>query len=515
MSNDQSFFTLGITSPTILQKLEKRGFNEPTPIQCKSIPIILAGKNCLGHAPTGTGKTAAFCLPLMQKVNTDSKVLVLSPTRELAIQTRNWINSIDSQFNTVTLCGGESYNKQIPYIKNAHFLVGTVGRVMDLIEQKYLDTASMTALVLDEADQMFEMGFVDDIKQIMSKTSPHCQTLLFSATINSSVKSIFKSHVSDYEFIDATPSLQSTSTQITQHYMIVKEHNRAEVIARLILFNNVKSSIVFVQTKGECMRVARSLKAYGVKAEFINGDLEQVQRNSVLNALAKENINCLVATDVVARGVDIRRITHIINWNIPKNFDSYIHRIGRTGRHDDKGTSVVFVQPHERYLLNKLMSHTKSDITPLSIPSYEEVTDFTINNIVNFRNEAPDNTDLTVSSITNKLLTKHDPKYVCEKFVQKIITDLGFSTKINDIEFALHSKQRSNKVTVKLSVGSDHGLRINTVINSIIRSFNCRRNNIGKINIRKYETTFQLDSSNSRKATYMLIKGQSHPLTYE
>ncbi len=361
-----------------LQKaLKKVGYEKPSPIQAQAIPHLLEGKDILGVAQTGTGKTAAFALPLLSRLNLkqkDPQVLVLAPTRELAIQVAEAFKTYAKDmkgFNVLPIYGGQEYRTQLRQLeRGAHVVVGTPGRVMDHMRKGSLKLGELSALVLDEADEMLRMGFIDDVEWILQQTPDTHQTALFSATMPAPIKKITKKYLNNP--VEVTiKATTTTAATITQSYCQTKGFEKLETLTRILDAEEFDGIIVFVRTKNATIEVAEKLQARGFAAEALNGDIAQNQREKTVNKLKKGHMDILVATDVAARGLDVDRISHVINYDIPTDIESYVHRIGRTGRAGREGQAIVFVTARERRMLGSIEKATKKKIEQYQFPSTE------------------------------------------------------------------------------------------------------------------------------------------------
>ncbi|WEG73182.1 degradosome RNA helicase CshA [Vagococcus intermedius] len=370
------FEELGLV-PELLSTIKSAGFEEATPVQAGTIPLALAGKDVIGQAQTGTGKTAAFGLPMLQKIDPSKRMvqgLVIAPTRELAIQTQEELFRLgkDKRIRVQAVYGGADIGRQIRTLKDGpHIVVGTPGRLIDHINRKTLKLETVETLVLDEADEMLNMGFLEDIETIISKVPATRQTLLFSATMPDPIKRIGVKFMKDPEHV-AIKNKEMTANLIDQYYVRSKDFEKFDIMTRLLDVQTPELTIVFGRTKRRVDELARGLELRGYKAEGIHGDLSQQKRMSVLRAFKGGQLDILVATDVAARGLDISGVTHVYNYDIPQDPESYVHRIGRTGRAGKEGLSVTFVTPNEMSYLNVIENLTKKKMTPLRPPSQKE-----------------------------------------------------------------------------------------------------------------------------------------------
>ncbi|MGM0125440.1 DEAD-box ATP dependent DNA helicase [Enterococcus sp. AZ194] len=364
-------------SPELLSAVEKAGFEEATPIQEATISLALEGKDVIGQAQTGTGKTAAFGLPMLERIDTnnrDLQGLVIAPTRELAIQTQEELFRLgrDKKIRVQAVYGGADIGRQIRGLKDRpHIVVGTPGRMLDHINRHTLKLGTVQTLVLDEADEMLNMGFLEDIEKIISQVPSERQTLLFSATMPPAIKSIGVKFMKSPEHVQIKAK-EMTADLIDQYYVRSKDFEKFDIMTRLLDVQTPELTIVFGRTKRRVDELARGLEARGYRAEGIHGDLSQQKRMSVLRSFKSGHLDILVATDVAARGLDISGVTHVYNYDIPQDPESYVHRIGRTGRAGKGGMSVTFVTPNEMSYLHVIENLTKKRMTPLRPPSEKE-----------------------------------------------------------------------------------------------------------------------------------------------
>ena len=379
MSSNE-FQSLGISAP-VLKAVQNLGYEQPSPIQAQSIPILLSGKNLLGTAQTGTGKTAAFALPLLSNIDPQQKtpqILVLTPTRELAIQVAEAFQSYAKHikgFHVLPIYGGADIGGQLRGLKRgAQVVVGTPGRMLDHLKRKSLNLSQIKALVLDEADEMLRMGFIDDVETILSKTPDESQRALFSATMPAPIKRVADKYLGDAEQVRIQSKTQ-TVERIHQQYVTVKAHQKMDALTRVLEVEQFDGMIIFVRTKSSTLTIAERLEARGFSTAALNGDLTQALRERTIGKLKRGQIDVVVATDVAARGLDVERISHVINFDIPYDNESYVHRIGRTGRAGREGKAILFITPKETRLLRSIEKTTKSTIAPLTMPSNAQVSD--------------------------------------------------------------------------------------------------------------------------------------------
>jgi ATP-dependent RNA helicase DeaD len=364
-------------SPELLTAVERAGFEEPSPIQAETIPLALEGHDLIGQAQTGTGKTAAFGLPLLNKIDTKNQNLqglVIAPTRELAIQTQEELYRLgrDKKVRVQAVYGGADIGRQIRGLKDhPHIVVGTPGRMLDHIKRHTLKLGTVETLVLDEADEMLNMGFLEDIESILSNVPDDRQTLLFSATMPPAIKNIGVKFMKDPQHIKIKAK-EMTADLIDQYYVKAKDYEKFDFMTRLLDVQKPDLAIVFGRTKRRVDELARGLEARGFHAEGIHGDLSQQKRMSVLKAFKAGRVEILVATDVAARGLDVSGVTHVYNYDIPQDPESYVHRIGRTGRAGKGGNSITFVTPNEMGYLHIIENLTKKRMEALRPPTDAE-----------------------------------------------------------------------------------------------------------------------------------------------
>jgi len=379
-----SFRDLGIIEP-LLKALKEVGYETPSPIQAQTIPFILEGKDVLGQAQTGTGKTAAFALPILSRIDLkqrDPQVLVLAPTRELAIQVAEAFQRYSSHlkdFHVLPIYGGQDYTSQLRALKRgAHVVVGTPGRVMDHMRKGTLSLDNLKFLVLDEADEMLRMGFIDDVEWILEQTPDNRQIALFSATMPSVIRRMTDKYLNKPEHVTIKVT-NASAENIRQRYWLVSGTHKLDALTRILEAETFDGMIIFVRTKTATIELAEKLEARGYTAAAINGDMSQNLRERAINHLKAGKLDILIATDVAARGLDVDRITHVVNYDIPYDTESYVHRIGRTGRAGRTGDAILFIAPRERKLLINIERATKQKVEEMDLPSTEIINNKRIN----------------------------------------------------------------------------------------------------------------------------------------
>ncbi len=374
------FADLGLSAP-VMAAVAEVGYESPSPIQAATIPALLAGRDVLGTAQTGTGKTAAFALPLLSRLDLDAsrpQVLVLAPTRELAIQVAEAFQRYAARipgFHVLPIYGGQSYYPQLQALKRGvHVIVGTPGRVIDHLERGSLDLSGLTTLVLDEADEMLRMGFIDDVETVLKKTPETRQVALFSATMPAQIRRIAQTYLKDPAEVTIAAKT-TTSANIRQRYWFVSGMHKLDALTRILEAEPFDAMIIFSRTKAATEELAEKLQARGLAAAAINGDMQQAQREKTIGQLKDGKLDVLVATDVAARGLDVERISHVLNYDIPYDTESYVHRIGRTGRAGRSGEAILFVTPREKGMLRAIERATRQPIQEMQLPSVEAVND--------------------------------------------------------------------------------------------------------------------------------------------
>lgn len=378
VSAKADFSALGLSAP-VLAALQDVGYESPSPIQAQTIPVVLSGSDLLGQAQTGTGKTAAFALPILTQLDLSAKhpqALVMAPTRELAIQVAEAFRKYASHmpgFQVLPIYGGQSYTPQLNALKRGvQVVVGTPGRILDHLDRGTLSLKGVKQVVLDEADEMLQMGFVDAMDAILSKVPPQRQVILYSATMAPAIQRIAEKQMREPKLI-AIKAATTTAANIRQRYWLISGVHKLDALTRILEVESFDAMLVFARTKQSTVELSEKLEARGFRAAALNGDILQAQRERTINALKSGTIDIVVATDVAARGLDVERITHVINFDIPHDSESYIHRIGRTGRAGRKGEAILFVAPRERNMLKIIERATRQPIEPMPTPTLTDV----------------------------------------------------------------------------------------------------------------------------------------------
>ena len=413
----------------LLKAIAQSGFEEATPIQAETIPLVLAGKDVIGQAQTGTGKTAAFGLPILQnidKADRSIQALVISPTRELAIQTQEELYRLgqDKKIKVQAVYGGADIRRQIRQLsEHPQIVVGTPGRILDHIGRHTLKLQNLKVLVLDEADEMLDMGFIDDIEKIVEQMPTARQTLLFSATIPASIMRLTNKFMHEPVTVKIKAK-ELTADTVEQYYVRAKDYEKFDVMTRLFDVQDPDLALIFGRTKRRVDELTRGLKARGYRAEGIHGDLTQQKRMSVLRQFKSGQLDFLVATDVAARGLDISGVTHVYNYDIPQDPDSYVHRIGRTGRAGHKGVSVTFVTPNEIEYLHTIEDLTKKRMLPMKPPTAEEALMGQISSgLETIKSQVEANDTEKYEAMAESLLENYTPLQLVSAYLKAVSPD--------------------------------------------------------------------------------------------
>ncbi|PXF29366.1 hypothetical protein WH50_20970 [Pokkaliibacter plantistimulans] len=408
-----TFADLGLPE-FLLTPLAEMGYENPSPIQEQSIPVLLSGKDVLGQAQTGTGKTAAFALPLLARINlkvSAPQALILTPTRELALQVTTALEQYAARMRGIRILsvyGGQDYRTQLRGLRDGvHVVVGTPGRVMDHMERGTLNLDNLQTLVLDEADEMLKMGFIDDVEWILEKTPSTRQIALFSATMPPVIREVADRHLQDAAQIKIH-SKTATVSSITQAYIEVSGHQKFDALARLLEVENFDGLIIFARTKTTTQELADKLDHYGYRAAALHGDLSQPLREKVVDRLKQNKVDIIVATDVAARGLDVERISHVVNYDLPMDRESYVHRVGRTGRAGREGRALVLITPRERRTLQGLERHIGHSLERYKLPTKKEMAQLREQQFVNTILEAMQDERVSEgTSIVQRLTEEH------------------------------------------------------------------------------------------------------------
>ena len=456
-----TFNSFGL-SKEIIKVLDDVGYETPSAIQAQCIPHLLDGHDVIGQAQTGTGKTAAFSLPLIDRIdisNNQVQLLVLAPTRELAIQVSEAIQTYSRHikgFHVLPIYGGQSYDIQLrPLKRGVHVVVGTPGRVMDHIKKGTLKLGSLKALVLDEADEMLRMGFIDDVKWVMEKLPKERQIALFSATMPDVIRRVAEKFLNVPKIVKIKTKTATAQT-ISQRYWLVSGVNKLDALTRILEVETFDALLIFVRTKTATVDLAEKLSARGFSSEAINGDIAQNQRERTIQQLKKGKIDILIATDVAARGLDVERISHVVNYDIPQDPESYVHRIGRTGRAGREGKAILFVAPRERRMLQTIERITRQPITPMQLPSAKIINE---QRVTNFKQRISDTLNNQELGIFEELILSFQKEHEVDAF--KIASALALMAQgtepllLSEKELSQGSFKEGSKAKISISVHAD------------------------------------------------------------
>ena len=484
----EGFAALGLSEKTI-KALAKKGFEEPSPIQALTIPVLLKGeKDVVGQAQTGTGKTAAFGLPILEMINKSNgnvRAIVLAPTRELAIQVAEEINSFANgrKLKIVPVYGGQSIELQIRQLKKGvDIVVGTPGRVQDLIDRKVLRLDKLEYFILDEADEMLNMGFVEDIEKILESTNKDKRMLFFSATMPKEILKIAENHMrKDYEIIKVE-SKELTTNLTYQIYFEVKQKDKFEALCRIIDLEPEFYGIVFCRTKNDVNELAGKLNDRGYDAGELHGDITQNHREVTLNRFKAKKLSILVATDVAARGIDVNDLTHVVNYAIPQEAESYVHRIGRTGRAGKEGTAITFMTPSEYKKLLQIKRITKTDIRKEKLPEIKDVIlsrkHRIIENITNILQEGNLNGFIDMAK---DLLKEGSPEDIVASLLKSAYEDVLDTSNYNEIEEA--TVDHTGKTRLFIALGRVDKITPKKLVEFIVKESSIDKNKIKGVEV--------------------------------
>ena len=502
-------------TPQVLQAIDELGYQAPTPIQASAIPALLAGRDVLGQAQTGTGKTAAFALPMLHTLEEGGKSvqgLVVAPTRELALQVAQAIYQYGRYrgVRVLTVYGGQPYGHQINRLqRGVDIIVGTPGRMLDLIRKGVLDLSAVRYLVLDEADEMLSMGFVEDIEAILSETPATRQTALFSATLPEPIRRLADRYMRDPETV-LIPSKQLTVAETEQRCYLVNESDKLAALNRLLEVEGATSTLIFTRTKVQAAGLAEALLARGTQVEALHGDLNQAARETVMNRFRQGQTTVLVATDVAARGLDVEGISHVINYDIPAEPEIYVHRIGRTGRAGKLGVAITLITPRERRHLQEIEAYTRQSIARAKLPTVEDVLAYRDAQFVQkMREELTHDGESTSAMVAQLCQAGYTPEEVAAAAMR--LVRAGERSRpieaINEVQprtRADSSRQRTwndgprrgrregkreaGMVRLTLSAGKIHGIRPGDVVGVIAGAAGIPGHAIGAIDIQKQFT---------------------------
>ena len=539
VASGPSFRDLDLIAP-LHEALEQAGYEVPTPIQAATIPFLLEGRDVLGQAQTGTGKTAAFALPLLSRIDLNcnsTQVLVLTPTRELAIQVADSFKRYAKcmkGLRVAPIYGGQAYSTQINQLQRGlHVVVGTPGRVMDHMRQGTLKIDALRCLVLDEADEMLRMGFVDDVQWVLSHTPEQRQIALFSATMPAPIRKIADEHLKNPQVV-AIDAQQRTAETIRQRYVVLPHRSKFDALTRILESETVDGVLVFAKTKVGTVELAEGLSSVGYSAVALNGDIPQAQRERTVDQLKSGAINIVVATDVAARGLDVQRISHVINYDLPFDTEAYVHRIGRTGRAGRSGQAILFVAPSQRGFLRVIERGTSQTLEPMMIPDAKAINAIRIKR---FKDCITTTLEKKESAFYLKLLNEYQveteaaPMEIAAALAsmlhgdRSLILDEKAESRNRDYESrgdsnrseggfgrretnsddrprrtsGKETRRRGTEVeTFRIEVGSIHGVKAGNIVGAIANEAGLDSNEIGSIQIRDDFSTVDLPAGMPR-----------------
>src|SRR5215212_4035473 len=491
-----SFEVLGLRAE-LIATLAVLGYEAPTPIQERTIPRLLAGRDLIGQAQTGTGKTAAFALPILEKVDPklrDTQALVLTPTRELAMQVAEAIHTYSQKLGHVTVLpvyGGAPIVPQLKRLeRGAVIVVGTPGRIIDHLDRKSLDLSKLRVLVLDEADEMLKMGFIDDVERILSASPPERQTALFSATMPDEVLRIAKRHLRNPERVEIEHKAINAPA-IEQRFLNVSEGQKMEVLTKILELEPAEAVLVFRRTKTGSAELAEKLEARGFAAVAMHGDMTQPLRESVIRRLRAGQVDIVVATDVAARGLDVEQIEHVINYDIPYDVEAYVHRIGRTGRAGRSGVATLFVTPRERKMMREIERYTGTPIKPMKMPTRADLAAKRVQVFKDNVRKTIQEGDLDLYLELVEELVEEGPFDIADVAAAAARIANGSRTLVVPKEEEApaaaprsHADDADKTITLSMSVGRREGIRPADVVGSIANEANVPGREIGPIDIR-------------------------------
>ncbi len=507
-----SFADLGLATP-ILKAVADSGYETPSPIQAESIPPLLAGHDVIGMAQTGTGKTAAFALPLLSRLDPTLRtpqILVLTPTRELAIQVAEAMQSYARHlpnFHVLPIYGGQAMQIQLRQLRRgAQVIVGTPGRIQDHLRRKSLELNQLRAVVLDEADEMLRMGFIDDVEQILEHTPADRQIALFSATIPAPIRKIAGKHL--HKPVEIRIRTKTATVKATrQRYWLVEGTHKLDALTRILEVEETDALIIFVRTKNATTELAEKLGARGFEATALNGDINQAQREKTIERLKRGELDIVIATDVAARGLDVARVSHVINYDIPYDPESYVHRIGRTGRAGRTGDAILFVAHREKRMLRTIERATGQTIEPMRLPNRADITD---RRTTRFKAQIQEtlgtqNLDffrtLAVDAAAENGVDSNDIAAALAYLLQR---EQPLVPELAEIEVKPQAKVREKHkrnaddgdiVRYRLEVGKSHGVEPRHIVGAIANEAGIESQYIGAIRIHDRYTTVDLPAS--------------------
>ena len=525
--NSPSFKDLNL-DPSVFKVINEIGYETPTPIQTQSIPPLLEGRDLLGQAQTGTGKTAAFSLPLLSRLNPKLKapqILVLTPTRELALQVAEAMQTYSRHlkgFQVLPVYGGQNMGQQLRQLsRGVQAVVGTPGRIQDHLRRGTLKLDKLSCIVIDEADEMLKMGFIEEVEQIISHAPEGHQTALFSATMPKEVLSVARKHLRDPLEI-RIKSKTSTVDRISQRFWQVKGLHKLDALTRILEAEEIDGMLIFVRTKVSTVELAEKLEARGFSSAALNGDMTQMLREKTVDRLKDGSLDIVVATDVAARGLDVKRISHVVNYDIPYDTEAYVHRIGRTGRAGREGKAILFVAPRERRMLAAIERATRQPIKAMALPSKKDITNRRINQFKEQISSAMESEDL---EFFEELIDQYQSEYDIGH--RKIAATLAYLLQkerplnpeeqiVEEVRPERHERQDrtrdsrrakptdANMVTYRIEVGRTHGVEPGNIVGAISNEGKINSSDIGRIKLFEHFSLVDLPKDMSQDVLHKL-----------
>jgi ATP-dependent RNA helicase DeaD len=513
------FNQLGLND-SLVETVQQLGYEQPTEIQQLAIPALINGNDILGVSQTGTGKTAAFVLPLLQHIDPSNKeiqILVLTPTRELGIQVaksfEKYASAVD-KFKVACIYGGQDIQIQFKALKkNPQVIVATPGRLIDHLKRRSLKIDQLKTVVLDEADEMLNMGFQEDVEQILETTPKNAQMALFSATMPPAIRRIANDFLKDPVEIKINQQVK-TVDNIEQKFLLVKKHDKKEVLERVICTANAEAGIIFVKTRQQTIEISEKLEQFGLMCAPLNGDLQQNMREATIRQLTDGHIDWIIATDVAARGLDVKRISHVINYDLPHDLESYVHRIGRTGRAGRSGTAITLASPPDMRQLRRVEEHTGAPLTRMEVPDGKKVSDLRIDEFKDSLLKVIGQKDLKRTlKLVEKIQEDHelDPKVIAAALALMATESRPLYPKLKNIEEAVErqSYQKDEKgrkrnkaektlkdgIRYRISVGKNQRVGAGDIVGAIANEGGIPSSEIGDIKLFQDFSTIELPKS--------------------
>ncbi len=512
-------------SAEVLRAIDALGFEEPTPIQMRTIPLLLDGQDVLAQAQTGTGKTAAFALPVVERVDISKRAvqaLVLAPTRELAVQVAEAMHELGKTRGLAVLpvYGGQAYDRQLRGLHaGVHVVVGTPGRVMDHIRRGTLDLSTVRTVVLDEADEMLDMGFVEDIEFILDQVPEERQIALFSATVPRRIENLAKRYLRDPQRVTIAQETQ-TAPQTNQMYVEVPYRAKIEALTRILDLESPSSAIVFCRTKREVDEVSETLQARGYTAVAVHGDIPQAQRERLLRSFREGHSELLIATEVAARGLDIPDVTHVFNYDIPDDADAYVHRVGRTGRMGRKGDAITFVTPREIRQLRFIEKQIRKKLKPMQVPTPRDIAarrTETFREVL--RGAIDDGKGAAYAAIVLELAAEHDPLIVAQAAMHLAMEASGIrlGDGTSDTTDSPAPASEDGMVRLHLTAGRRHRVRPGDIVGALTSEADINGKAIGTIDMFDDYALVEVDRKVVRqvldRAGHLVLRGRDTNVT--